>query len=65
MEVLEKNLTQMKLENFFSSFLIDHSDVEIHEVDIITTIVEHGSAKLDDLKKLLDVPPIMAVRAIK
>jgi Mn-dependent DtxR family transcriptional regulator len=27
--------------------------------------MEQGSAKLDDLKKLLDVPPIMAIRTIK
>jgi len=25
----------------------------------------HGSCNLDELKKLLDVPPIMAVRTIK
>ena len=40
-------------------------DEEIHEVDIIATIMDKGEAKLDDLKKLLDVPPIMAVRTIK
>lgn len=65
MEELEKRLTQMKSESFFTSFLIENSDVEIHEVDIISTIMEHGEVKLDDLKKLLDVPPIMAVRTIK
>ena len=27
--------------------------------------MDKGEAKLDDLKKLLDVPPIMAVRTIK
>ena len=27
--------------------------------------MDRGEAKLDDLKKLLDVPPIMAVRTIK
>ncbi len=62
---LEKKLAQMKLENFFTSFLIDNSDEEIHEVDIIATIIDKGNVKLDDLKKLLDIPPIMAVRTIK
>lgn len=65
MEELEKQLKELKRQNFFSSFLIDHSDEEIHEVDIIATIMEKKTAKLDDLKKLLDVPPIMAVRTIK
>lgn len=62
---LESKINQIRQENFFTSFLIEHSEEEIHEVDIIATIMEKGSAKLDDLKKLLDVPPIMAVRTIK
>jgi len=65
MENLEAKINQMRQENFFTSFLIEHSDEEIHEVHIIATIMEKGSAKLDELKKLLDVPPIMAVRTIK
>ena len=65
MENLEAKINQMRKENFFTSFLIEHSDEEIHEVDIIATIMEKGSAKLDELKKLLDVPPIMAVRTIR
>ncbi len=65
MEELEKKIAQMKLDNFFTSFLIDNSDEEIHEVGIIATIMAQGSAKLDELKKLLDIPPIMAVRTIK
>ena len=65
MDDLEAKINQMRHENFFTSFLIEHSDEEIHEVDILATIMEKGSAKLDDLKKLLDVPPIMAVRTIK
>ena len=62
---LESKINQLRQENFFTSFLIENSDEEIHEVDILATIMEKGSAKLDDLKKLLDVPPIMAVRTIK
>ncbi len=65
MEILEGKINQMRQENFFTSFLIEHSDEEIIEVSIISTIMESGSAKLDDLKKLLDVPPIMAIRCIK
>jgi len=65
MDELENRINQLRHENFFTSFLIENSDEEIHEVDIISTIMEKGSAKLDDLKKLLDVPPIMAVRTIK
>ena len=65
MDELESKINQMRQQNFFTSFLIENSDEEIHEVDIIATIMEKGEAKLDDLKKLLDVPPIMAVRTIK
>ena len=65
MDELESKINQMRQANFFTSFLIEDSDEEIHEVDIIATIMDKGEAKLDDLKKLLDVPPIMAVRTIK
>ncbi|MFX1467311.1 MAG: hypothetical protein ACFFB8_01505 [Promethearchaeota archaeon] len=65
MDDLEVRINQMRQKNFFTSFLIENSDEEIHEVDIIATIMDKGEAKLDDLKKLLDVPPIMAVRTIK
>jgi len=62
---LEKEINESKQMSFFTSFLMEHSDEEIHEVDILATIMEQGSANLDDLKKRLDVPPIMAVRTIK
>ena len=62
---LKAKINQLREENFFTAFLIEHSDEEIHEVEILAKIMEQGSAKLDDLKKLLDVPPIMAVRTIK
>jgi len=65
MEELESKINQMRQENFFTSFLIENSDEEIIEVDILATIMDKGEAKLDDLKKLLDVPPIMATRTIK
>jgi chromosome segregation ATPase len=65
MDELEAKIDQLRQENFFTSFLIENSDEEIHEVDILATIMDKGEAKLDDLKKLLDVPPIMAVRTIK
>lgn len=65
MDDLEAKIDQLRQQNFFTSFLIENSDETIVEVDIIATIMEKGEAKLDDLKKLLDVPPIMAVRTIK
>jgi len=64
-EGLEVKIDQLRQENFFTAFLIENSDETISEVDIIATIMDRGEAKLDDLKKLLDVPPIMAVRTIK
>ena len=65
MEDLNKKLTHLKRDNYFTSFLIENSQEEIPEVDIIATIMTQGSCHLDELKKLLDVPPIMAVRTIK
>jgi chromosome segregation ATPase len=65
MEELDQKLHILRRNNFFTSFLIENSDVEIPEVDIIATIMSQGSCDLDELKKLLDVPPIMAVRTIK
>jgi len=65
MEDLNKKLTHLKRDNYFTSFLIENSKEEIPEVDIIATIMTQGSCNLDELKKLLDVPPIMAVRTIK
>ncbi len=65
MDELDKKLIEIKRNSFFTSFLIENSDEEIPEVDIIATIMQQGSCKLDDLKKILDVPPIMATRTIK
>ncbi len=65
MDELDKKLKEIKRNSFFTSFLIENSDEEIPEVDIIATILQQGSCKLDDLKKILDVPPIMATRTIK
>ena len=65
MEDLNNKMLVLKRNNFFTSFLIENSEIEIPEVDIIATIMSQGSCDLDELKKLLDVPPIMAVRTIK
>ncbi|MFX1503744.1 MAG: hypothetical protein ACFFDH_22475 [Promethearchaeota archaeon] len=65
MDELEAKINQLRQKNFFTSFLIEDSDENITEVDVLATIMDKGEAKLDDLKKLLDVPPIMAVRTIK
>ncbi len=65
MEELDKKLKQLKQANFFPTFLIEHSEEEIVEVDILATIMSKGRCNLDELKKILDVPPIMAVRTIK
>jgi len=65
MQDLNHKLGQLKRNNFFTSFLMENSEEEFPEVDIIATIMSQGSCNLDELKKLLDVPPIMAVRTIK
>jgi chromosome segregation ATPase len=65
MQDLNFKLAQLKRNNFFASFLMENSEEKIPEVDIIATIMTQGSCNLDELKKLLDVPPIMAVRTIK
>ena len=65
MQELDFKLKQLKRNNYFTSFLIENSEEEISEVDIIATIMSQGSCNLDELKDLLSVPPIMAVRTIK
>ena len=65
MQELDFKLKQLKRNNYFTSFLIENSEEEISEVDIIATIMSQGSCNLDELKGLLSVPPIMAVRTIK
>ena len=65
MHDLDFKLTQLKRNNYFTSFLIENSKEEISEVDIIATIMSQSSCNLDELKNLLSVPPIMAVRTIK
>ena len=65
MKDLELKLNHLKRDNYFTSFLIENSEEEISEVDILATIMAQGSCNLNELKKLLSVPPIMAVRTIK
>jgi len=65
MQSLDYKLKQLKRNNYFTSFLIENSKEEISEVDIIATIMSQGSCNLNELKDLLSVPPIMAVRTIK
>ena len=65
MKDLDLKLDHLKRNNYFTSFLIENSEEEISEVDILATIMEQGSCNLDELKKLLSIPPIMAVRTIK
>ena len=65
MKDLDLKLTHLKRDNYFTSFLIENSEEEISEVDILATIIAQGSCNLNELKKLLSVPPIMAVRTIK
>ena len=65
MDELERKLASLKRDNYFTTFLIENSKEELPEVDIISTIMNQGSCNLDELKNLLDVPPIMAIRTIK
>ena len=62
---LEKRIGVLKEQNFFTSFIIENSDQDIFEVDILATILEKGKCNLDEMKKQLDLTPIMAVRTIK
>jgi len=65
MKDLDLKLSHLKRNNYFTSFLIENSEEEISEVDILAAIIAQGSCNLNELKKLLSVPPIMAVRTIK
>ena len=62
---IEKRISILKEKYFFTSFVIDNSDQDIYEVDIIASILEKGKGYLNEMKKQLDLTPIMAVRTIK
>lgn len=65
MDELDRKLASLKRDNYFTTFLIENSKEELPEVDIISTVMNQGSCNLDELKNLLEVPPIMAIRTIK
>ena len=65
LEEIEKRIAKLKEQYFFSSFIIENSDQDIFEVDIIATILEKGKCNMNEMKKQLDLTPIMAVRTIK
>jgi chromosome segregation ATPase len=66
MELLNSKLETLKKDHFFTSFLMEHSEEELTEVDIIAKIIEKGGeVNLDDLKSSLDLLPIMLTRTIK
>lgn len=65
MAELEKEVAELRQSSFFTSFIMENSDEEIPEVDVLATIMEKGASSLDQLKKLMDIPPILATRTIK
>ncbi len=62
---IEKRIGKLRKQNFFTSFVIENSDQDIFEVDILATILEKGKCNMNEMKKQLDLTPIMAVRTIK
>ena len=62
---IEKRIGRLRKQNFFTSFVIENSDQDIFEVDIIASIFEKGKCNMNEIKKQLDLTPIMAVRTIK
>ena len=62
---IEKRIGRLREQNFFTSFIIENSDQDIFEVDIIASIFEKGKCNMNEIKKQLDLTPIMAVRTIK
>lgn len=65
LEEVEKQFNEFKRNDFFTLFLIENSDEKIPELDIITMLIEKQNCSLDELKKHIDLPPILAVRTIK
>ncbi len=65
MAELDKEVAELRQSSFFTSFIMENSDEEIPEVDVLATIMEKGTSSLDALKKLMDIPPILATRTIK
>ncbi len=65
MAELDKEVAELRKSSFFTSFIMENSDEDIPEVDVLATIMEKGTSSLDALKKLMDIPPILATRTIK
>ena len=65
LQEIEKRIGKLREQNFFTSFVIENSDQDIFEVDILATIIEKGKCNMNEMKKQLDLTPIMAVRTIK
>jgi hypothetical protein len=64
-EELKKQFDDYQNKNFFKLFLIDHSDENIPEFEIINILMENQVCDLDELKSFIDLPPILALRTIK
>ena len=56
MAELDKEVAELRKSSFFTSFIMENSDEEIPEVDVLATIMEKGKSGLDELKKLMDIP---------
>ncbi|MFX0027100.1 MAG: hypothetical protein ACFE8M_11870 [Candidatus Hermodarchaeota archaeon] len=65
LEEAENLFNEFKRNNFFTLFLLEDSDEKIQELKIITILMEKQNSNLDDLKRQIDLPPILAVRTIK
>ncbi|TXT54720.1 MAG: hypothetical protein BAJALOKI2v1_740023 [Promethearchaeota archaeon] len=66
LERLDDELEKIQKQYFFTSFILENAPEEIHEADILAKLMQkEGKANLDDIKKELDIPPIMATRTIK
>ena len=64
-EELKDNARNFEKNNFFLLFLIDNSKGKIPEFEILEKVVEKEKYLLEDLKKNIDIPPILTVRIIK
>jgi len=62
---IETRISKLKKKNFFTTFIIENSDQDIYEVEILATIFKNGKCNMNEIKKQLDITPIMAVRTIR
>ncbi|MFX1252525.1 MAG: hypothetical protein ACFFCZ_13045 [Promethearchaeota archaeon] len=64
-KVAQEEIYSVKESNPVLDFLLEESAEEILEVDIVAIVLENQSINLDELKKIVSIPPVSILRTVK